>query len=364
VFVTGGSTNAESEWYVSTTGAIVLDTTSLVFTEVPPSLVTQVQPTTLFEDGSEALPSIAFDADPDTGMWRFGANHIAWSVGGVTRLGLDSTGLGVNGSVLVGTLVSTPRVDGVAFSYVASGSTTDIGAATYDSVEITGNTTINSFGSFAAGTRRFCRIIGSPAPLIVASSSIVCPNGVSIQCQPYDTFIAQSFGSGVWQIVSYTRYSGKALYETGTTYVANRAYDAYYSNSDISTVIPLDDTPPLISEGVQVLQATVSPSTAAKRVRVRAVIWGAAGTNNYLIAAAFLNGEASASRAACAFTGPSGLTTCCVVIEHEYAPGTTSAQTWQIRVGTNSGTARLNGSTSGRYFGGTGASTLIVEEIP
>lgn len=48
----------------------------------------------LFFDGSEDAPGAAFANQPGTGMWR-GASFLAFSVGGVAQLSIDSTGVTV-----------------------------------------------------------------------------------------------------------------------------------------------------------------------------------------------------------------------------------------------------------------------------
>jgi hypothetical protein len=50
-------------------------------------------------------------------------------------------------------------------------------------------------------------------------------------------------------------------------------------------------------------------------------------------------------------------------IEHEYVPGVLTAQAFTVRVGAQNGLLYLNGA-SVRYFGGTAAATIVVEEIP
>jgi len=45
-----------------------------------------------FGDGTEALPSIFFTSDPDTGIWRQGNNTIGVSVGGDEKFRFDSNG--------------------------------------------------------------------------------------------------------------------------------------------------------------------------------------------------------------------------------------------------------------------------------
>jgi hypothetical protein len=68
-------------------------------------------------NGTVALPSYSFVADPDTGMYRASANTIGFAVGGISSLTLSSTELTVGGTG------SNPNV--VPFASVAA----DIGSA-------------------------------------------------------------------------------------------------------------------------------------------------------------------------------------------------------------------------------------------
>ena len=58
-------------------------------------------------DGTGAAPGIAFESDPDSGIYSAGANQVAISTGGSQRLLVESTGLTVNGTTtLNGTTLS------------------------------------------------------------------------------------------------------------------------------------------------------------------------------------------------------------------------------------------------------------------
>jgi hypothetical protein len=58
-------------------------------------------------DGTAAAPGIAFESDPDSGIYSAGANQVAISTGGSQRLLVESTGLTVNGTTtLNGTTLS------------------------------------------------------------------------------------------------------------------------------------------------------------------------------------------------------------------------------------------------------------------
>jgi len=87
---------------------------------------------------------------------------------------------------------------------IASASTTDIGAATGNLIHITGTTTITSFGTIQAGTRR--NLVFDGALILTNSANIILPGNVSITTAANDTAIFVSEGAGVWRCLSYFRY--------------------------------------------------------------------------------------------------------------------------------------------------------------
>jgi len=60
-----------------------------------------------FTDGSAAAPSIAFAADPDTGLYRIGANNLGVAAGGAKVLDIATTGLSVTGTLSATGKIST-----------------------------------------------------------------------------------------------------------------------------------------------------------------------------------------------------------------------------------------------------------------
>ncbi|MEJ7932588.1 hypothetical protein WG922_21640 [Ramlibacter sp. AN1015] len=86
-------------------------------------------------------------------------------------------------------------------STLASASTTDIGLQNSFYVNITGTTTITSFGTDYQGPR-FLRF--SAALTLTNSSSLVLPGGANITTAAGDTCIAVPFASG-WRVTAYQR---------------------------------------------------------------------------------------------------------------------------------------------------------------
>jgi hypothetical protein len=83
-------------------------------------------------NGTVLLPYYSFSADPNSGMYRIGADNIGWSVNGVKGLDLSTTGLTVTGTLDVGG--DTSAGDNAAMGYTSAegliltgqGSTNDV----------------------------------------------------------------------------------------------------------------------------------------------------------------------------------------------------------------------------------------------
>ena len=93
---------------------------------------------------------------------------------------------------------------------IASAATTDIGAATSPNVRITGTTGITSFGTVAAGTRRFLAFAAA-LTLTHNATSLILPGLANITTAAGDTAVARSLGSGNWVVESYTPASGLSM---------------------------------------------------------------------------------------------------------------------------------------------------------
>jgi microcystin-dependent protein len=88
-------------------------------------------------------------------------------------------------------------------SDIASASTTDLGAVAGLMHDITGTTTITSFGTVDAGIWKIVKFEGA-LTLTHNSTSLILPGGTSILTVSGDIGIFISEGSGNWRCVSYT----------------------------------------------------------------------------------------------------------------------------------------------------------------
>jgi hypothetical protein len=92
---------------------------------------------------------------------------------------------------------------------VASAGTSDIGAAAAQRVQITGTTTITSFGT-VANELRFVTFAGA-LTLTHNATSLILPGGANITTAAGDSGIFASDASGNWRCLAYQRASGQAL---------------------------------------------------------------------------------------------------------------------------------------------------------
>lgn len=110
---------------------------------------------------------------------------------------------------------------------IASATTTDIGAATGNFVDVTGTTTITGLGTVQAGTQRKVRFTGA-LTLTHNATSLILPTGANITTAAGDCAEFVSLGSGNWRCVNYMRASGAALATSGGT--GNLKYQVWTSS--------------------------------------------------------------------------------------------------------------------------------------
>jgi hypothetical protein len=95
---------------------------------------------------------------------------------------------------------------------LASATTTDLGTALSHTVNITGTTTITSFGSSASLQRPLYKLTFSGALILTYNaSSLILPGSTSITTAAGDTCDALYLGSGNWQVLYYAKRNGQSV---------------------------------------------------------------------------------------------------------------------------------------------------------
>ena len=128
--------------------------------------------------------------------------------------------------------------------------------------------------------------------------------------------------------------------------------------------IPIDDTIPQNTEGVEIGTATLAMASAANRVQIAA---GAAGTINGSGTAAlavFADATPNAIAASSGSTGGSASFIVSASLMATHQPASVAPVTYKLRAGLNStSTFQVNGNGAARLYGGAASSYLRVEEI-
>ena len=135
------------------------------------------------------------------------------------------------------------------------------------------------------------------------------------------------------------------------------------SNSEytITAVIPFDNTIPQITEGTQIISATITPTkTTSKIVGLLSLNGDATDTTVQTVVAAFRGTTANAIAATWVrYIAYSSL----VSFQFTDLPNTTSATTYSIRVGPDQKSLYINRTNTGALLGTSNKVTLMLLEI-
>jgi len=138
----------------------------------------------------------------------------------------------------------------------------------------------------------------------------------------------------------------------------------FYSNTSL---IPLDDTIPQITEGGEITTATITPTSSSNKILI-SVVMQVANDNagNLSTIALFRNSVSDALAASWARTIAANNPNSPMTIEYLDSPATTSPVTYRVRGGYSAGsssTFQVNGGSGARYFGGALTSGITLMEV-
>lgn len=217
-------------------------------------------------------------------------------------------------------------------------------------ITLTGDVTGSGTGSFAAtignGKVTLAKIANA------AANSKLLGSGATGSGSSY---VELSLGTNL-------SMSGTTLNATGGAYVQS-VTATYATNADLTVNIPIDDTIPQNTEGTEIVTASITPTSATNIIEIDFDGFGASASSTTMVTALFKDTGADAIAAAANFGSGAASRPSIMRLLHREVAGSTSARTYKIRVGTAAGTLRMNGATTGRYFGGTAVARLIVREV-
>lgn len=131
--------------------------------------------------------------------------YVTNSTGTIVAYAMNAAGEGTfTGGTLTSPLNEAPSAT------IASAATVDVGAASGNTITITGTTTITSFGTIAAGARRLV-VFSGILTVTYNATSLILPTAANIVTAAGDAMELISLGSGNWKCVTFTRASGAPL---------------------------------------------------------------------------------------------------------------------------------------------------------
>ena len=128
-----------------------------------------------------------------------------------------------------------------------------------------------------------------------------------------------------------------------------------------AVLIPLDDTIPQITEGVQVLTVTLTPNSLSSRIRIQANLFLGSNATQFTTSTIFKDSDVDAicTRGHFLTYGETGSHTHDITI----SPNTLSPVTISVRVGADTGAVTLNGVGGLSKYGASSVSTITLTEI-
>jgi len=229
-----------------------------------------------------------------------------------------------------------------------------------NTVHVTGTATITDF-TVPAGTPSSAAgpwtLIADAAWSVTHSAGVIdVVGGSSITMAAGDMVV-------VWQDGATFRVAKLASVNGGGKLVQRVEGTPFTTYASTSTIIPDDDTIPAITEGAEYATVTITPVSATNRLIIEATAdQVSSSTSATIIIALFQDTTAAAIGASRVWNSSAGWVKT-YSVRHEMAAGTTSATTFRVRIGPNTGTAYINGGSSGRFLGGSTAVRISVTEV-
>lgn len=144
--------------------------------------------------------------------------------------------------------------------------------------------------------------------------------------------------------------------------VVQTKYGEYTANTNITAVIPTDDTIPQNTEGTEIISLSITPRFATSTILLRFA--GQFSTSGVQSGFCALFRGSTSNAIASQFVYSQAGTYQTWNLAYMDSPATTSATTYSLRVGPGgAATLRLNGTNVQRYMGGSSRAVLTAQEI-
>lgn len=172
--------------------------------------------------------------------------------------------------------------------------------------------------------------------------------------------ISPTLVTPVLGVATITSLNGAAL-SAAPNLLIQRVSTEVVTSTTGTTILPIDDTIPQITEGTEFMTLAITPKNALNILVIDAIIYLSYTASATLGAALFQDATAGALAASAGSISASGEIVE-LKIRHIMVAGTGSTTTFRVRGGAAAGTVTFNGSLSSRVFGGVLASCIMISE--
>jgi hypothetical protein len=196
-------------------------------------------------------------------------------------------------------------------------------------------------------------------------SAIVDANGSDVfDLQAMTQSVVGSFSSVMFQAFPISGIKGPPGDATPGTLIQTVSFQTGAVATG-TTIIPVDNTVPQITEGNEYMTCAITPRSATSKLVIEVTAYlssSIAGTAN--IVAALFQDSAANALAAGWVSAPNTGSMVNIVFKHTMVSGMTSPTTFRMRAGAHAaGTTTFNGSGGAAYLGGVMASSIVIQEV-
>ena len=235
--------------------------------------------------------------------------------------------------------------------------------------DVTGTTTIATINT-TGGVGTLIKLHFDGILTLTHSASLVLPGGDDIVTGAGDEFEFVEFSTGLYRCTAYTLTTGQAIVggAGGGGALSPIVQIVYLEDGeeaeDLSaTAMSHDDNIPQNTEGLEVMTLAITPTSPTNILTIEVITnFSTTGLSNPNTTALFKDAIAPAIATVAHFQSASNRMSS-QSLTHEIVAGSTSLQTFKVRIGTD-GTDNLyfNNILSTRLFGGTMASSIRITE--
>ena len=145
--------------------------------------------------------------------------------------------------------------------------------------------------------------------------------------------------------------------------IVQTVYGEYLANTNLTAIIPTDDTIPQNTEGTEIISISITPRFITSKILLNVQGVASLSVSGAVNSAIFRDSVVDAI-AACMTDVANATWSNSVVFTYQDSPATTSATSYKLRVGSGDvGTLRMNGYSTTREFGGVMRTTMVAQEI-